>query len=236
MKKQMSASRALCAVLSAMMVLSGCGGSSAPASGSAAPAAEQAAEKAAPAESQAAGTTAAETTQAETVPVLKVDLNFDLIDVVNNDTDSVAEILGTAETDEKADGSRKMTFNGGKQVVMVYTDSEELNYGRENLVWLLEADASEVFTVSLEPENSAAFMEAMNLDAAPEKTAAEIPGYSFGEGGEVLHFEWQGYDMYAVPDDDGNIGKDSRVVIYMPLEAEEPEPEEEEEEETEKGA
>ena len=42
--------------------------------------------------------------------------------------------------------------------------------------------------------------------------------------------------MYAVPDGDGNIGKDSRVVIYMPLEAEEPEPEEEEEEESEKGA
>ena len=233
MKKQMFASRALCAVLSAVMVLSGCGGS---ASGSAAPAAAPAAEKAAPAETQAADTTAAETTQAETVPVLSVDLNFDLIDVVNNDTDSVAEILGTAETDEKADGSRKMTFNGGKQVVMVYTDSEELNYGRENLVWLLEADASEIFTVTLEPENSAAFMEAMHLDAAPEKVAAEIPGYSFGDGREVLHFEWQGYEMYAVPDGDGNIGKDSRVVIYMPLEAEEPEPEEEEEEENEQGA
>ena len=232
MKKQMFASRALCAVLSAVMVLSGCGGS---ASGSAAPAAAPAAEKAAPAETQAADTTAAETTQAETVPVLSVDLNFDLIDVVNNDTDSVAEILGTAETDEKADGSRKMTFNGGKQVVMVYTDSEELNYGRENLVWLLEADASEVFTVSLEPENSAAFMEALNLDAAPEKlSSAEIPGYSFGADGEVLHFEWQGYDIYAVPDGDGNIGKDSRIVIYMPLEKEEPEPEEEEE--SEKGA
>ena len=108
MKKQMFASRALCAVLSAVMVLSGCGGS---ASGSAAPAAAPAAEKAAPAETQAAETTAAETTQAETVPVLSVDLNFDLIDVVNNDTDSVAEILGTAETDEKADGSRKMTFS-----------------------------------------------------------------------------------------------------------------------------
>ena len=231
MKKQMFASRALCAVLSAVMMLSGCGGSG---SGSAAPAAQEAA-KETPAGAAAAETTAAETTPAETEPVLKVDLNFDLIDVVNNDTDSVAEILGTPETDEKADGSRKMTFNGGKQIVMVYTDSEELNYGRENLVWLLEADASEVFTVTLEPENSAAFMEALNLDAAPEKlSSAEIPGYSFGADGEVLHFEWQGYDIYAVPDGDGNIGKNSRILIYMPLEKEEPEPEEEEE--SEKGA
>ncbi len=228
MKKNLFATRAICAVLSAMMLLSGCGGSS----GTAAAGTQAAKQEAAKAEA-AAETKAPETTPAPTEPVLKVDLNFDLVDVMNNDTDSVADALGKAETDDKDGDSRKMTFHGGKETVMVYTDSEELNYGRENLVWLLEADASEIFTATIEPENSAAFMEALKLEKAPEKITAEIPGYSFHPDGEVLHFEYEGYDMYAVPDGDGNIGKDSRVVIYMPMEKEEPEPEEEE---TEKGA
>ncbi len=232
MKKNLFVSRALCAALSAMMLLSGCGGSA-----GAAPAAEAAAKEAPAKAESAAETTPAETTKAETEPVLKVDLNFNLIDIVNNDSESVKDTLGEAEKDEKVnDGeSRKLTFDGGKKVVMIYTGNEELNYGREDLVWLLEAGAADVFTVSLEPENSAAFMEAMDLEKAPEKTSEpELGGYSFGEGAEDLHVEYEGYDVYAVAGGDGNIGKDSRVVVYMPMEKEEPEPEEEEE--TEKGA
>ena len=146
--------------------------------------------------------------------------------------------LGEAEADETAEAFRKMTFKGGKQIVMLYTDSEELNYGREGLVWLIEADASDIFRTTMEPENNAEFTRELNLGDAPEKvSASSIPDYDFKADSDVLHFEYDGYGMYAVPDGDGNIGPDSRVVVCMPLEKEEPAPEEEEEEDedSEKG-
>ena len=138
MKKNMFAAQALCAALSAMMLLAGCGGSG----------------SAAPATTAAAGTQAAEAAAAETTtaPVFEVTLNYDLVDLIGNDADSVKKALGEAEADETAEAFRKMTFKGGKQIVMLYTDSEELNYGREGLVWLIEADASDIFRTTMEPE------------------------------------------------------------------------------------
>ena len=132
MKKNMFAAQALCAALSAMMLLAGCGGSG----------------SAAPATTAAAGTQAAEAAAAETTtaPVFEVTLNYDLVDLIGNDADSVKKALGEAEADETAEAFRKMTFKGGKQIVMLYTDSEELNYGREGLVWLIEADASDIIS------------------------------------------------------------------------------------------
>lgn len=223
MKKNVFTAQAVCAALSAVLLLGGCGGSGSPASSAKESAGAKAAE------------TAAETTAA---PSLEVSLNYELVDLMGNDADSVTRVLGNAETDETADAFRKMTFKGGKQTVMLYTDSEELNYGREGLVWLIEADGSELFKTNIEPENNAAFMKALDLGDAPQKvSAAEIPDYSFSAEGEILHFVYDGYEMYAVPDGDGNIGKDSRTVIVAPLEKEEPSPEEEEEEEdSEKGA
>ena len=225
MKKNMFASQALCAALSAMMLLTGCGGS-----GSAAPATTAAASG-----TQAAEAAAAETT---TAPVFEVTLNYDLVDLLGNDADSVKKALGEAEADETAEAFRKMTFKGGKQIVMLYTDSEELNYGREGLVWLIEADASDIFRTNMEPENNAEFTRELNLGDAPEKiSASSVPDYDFKADSDVLHFEYDGYGMYAVPDGDGNIGPDSRVVVCMPLEKDEPAPEEEEEddEDSEKG-
>ena len=224
MKKNMFAAQALCAALSAMMLLAGCGGSG----------------SAAPATTAAAGTQAAEAAAAETTtaPVFEVTLKYDLVDILGNDADSVKKVLGEAETDETEEAFRKMTFKGGKQIVMLYTDSEELNYGREGLVWLIEADASDIFRTTMEPENNAEFTRELNIGDAPEKvSASSILDYDFKADSDVLHFEYDGYGMYAVPDGDGNIGLDSRVVVCMPLEKEEPAPEEEEEEdeESEKG-
>ena len=181
-----------------------------------------------------AATAAQETTAAETEPALTVSLNYDYADIMNNDHDSMVKLLGEPESEEVSEEGDTAVFlyDGGAKRVCMYVDDEELNPGREGMVWLVQAKAGDFLKFSGEPADAAEFFQALLEEDAPELQDAEpIEGYVFGEGRKVYRFEMEGYPMEIVPDEDGKVTADSDAVIYMPVEKEEPSPEEEEEEE-----
>ena len=178
---------------------------------------------------------AQETTAAEsTAPALTISLNYDYADLMNNDRDSMVKLLGEPESEETDETGETAvcTYDGGAKKILMYVDDEELNPGREGMVWLIQAKAGDLLTFSGEPADAAEFFRALIDEDAPElKDAEPVEGYAFADGKKAYSFELEGYPMQIVPGEDGKVTADSDAVIYMPVEKEEPEPEEEEKEE-----
>ena len=161
----------------------------------------------------------------------QAELNYDYANTVNNDAEAVIKLLGEPESDRDDGVIRAMSFDGGKKKALLYNENEDVNYGRSNSCWALEASVGELFVLSEEPESSEAFFEALRLEEKPEKQSSRlVDGYALAEGKEVYHFFCDGYEMEILPESDGSIHRDSRAVILAPLEKEEPESEESEEE------
>jgi len=196
-----------CAVLIGSLVLSACGGSKKE-------------------ETTAAATTAV-TVPATTVPettkaAVTAKLNFDYANLMSDDYDSAVKFFGKPDSEKEQDISKILKWNSKNVTAVLYSDDETANNGRQGAVWLIEASAGDLFTMSGDASTSDEFFAALKEDIQPKKTPGNnIEGYEFGKSTSDLYsFEMDGYQFEIIPESDGSIKKDSRAVIICTQEVE----------------
>jgi len=198
-------------ILAGVLALAACGSSKKTETTAAAATAASSA----PASSEAETTTAAP----------KVGLNFDYANLMGDNYDAVVKEFGKPSSEKEADVSRILTYTKPDCTVVLYTDDETANYGRENSVWLIETSAADLFGLTDTPVRADELADMVSDNKKIEKVQGNnIDGYEFGKSTDsVYSFDADGYQIQIVPESDGTISGKSRVVIISLQDVETPE-------------
>lgn len=217
MKMNQSAAAALCLILAGALTLSACGKSKKAETAATTAAGKTAVTTAAP--TTAASTAAAPTTAAASA--LTASLNYDYANAIGEDFNALSALFGKPSDDSDDGTNRVVKFSKDNVGAALYTDDEDVNPGREGCIWLIEANAGDIFTMSADAKTADAFFKALVPDDKPvEKEADNLDGYTFGElNQKVWCFTVGGYQCQIIPDSNGGISKKSRAVIVLTMDA-----------------
>lgn len=221
MKKNKTTLFLTCAVLAGCVIFTACGKSNQ---------AEQTTAAATTAATTAAATAATTAAPETTKAAMTAKLNFDYANLLGDNYDTMTKNFGKPSEEKEQDVSKYLTFNQQGIKIVLYTDDETANYGREDTAWLIETSAGDLFTMSADAKNPDDLFTALGSDVKAVKAKGnDIDGYEFGKSTEDLYkFEMEGYQFEIIPEADGSISRNSRAVIVCQLEAETPETDAEE--------
>ena len=216
MKMNQSAAAVLCLCLAGALSLNACGQS------------KKTETPATTTAGKAAVTTAAATETATTAAAAKdaaapltASLNYDYANAVGEDFNALSALFGNPSDDTSDETNRVVKFSKDNVGAALYTDDEDVNPGREGCVWLIEANAGDIFSMSGDAKTADEFFKALVPDDKPvEKGANNLDGYTFGgKNQKVWCFSVGGYQCQIIPESNGGISKKSRAVIITTIDA-----------------